>query len=486
MDESLKKNILKGSAATSIGTVSGMIFQFITIMIMTRYVSKVDFGIYVLIIVIVNMFNLLGGLGLELTMVKSIASDNIQERQNILLPVLILRSIGLLLFSLFFYLAADFILHFFDERIYDYIWYIILIFILANYRDLLYNLLQGLNYFKQYSIVNVTSSMFRVILIFGYVLFGSLTLSNLLIIEILSTLQPLLHQIIIIPFKELLRTKPEYETFKKVIKFSTPLYLNNLVVFVNGRVNYFIIGAYLSPASIANYDVATKVPDALKKIFQSFIIVYFPSLAKLFSQGDKKTAVNLIEKSLNIFSIVLTFLVLFSFLFRNELTLLLFSKKYLEVSLAFALLIFIFFIRGLGDLMGYPFVPAGYPSVPPKINTIGSVVSISLSLILVPIFGYMGAVYALLGMNLISTYQFYYYLNKYDLKPRIIQTLKPCVFLLIIPLSFLFTDSVGLIVKIILFILSILFSWFFIEDIRKLLKSLNNQLHKFFLHKKSA
>ena len=53
------------------------------------------------------------------------------------------------------------------------------------------------------------------------------------------------------------------------------------------RVNYFIIGAYLNPSSIANYDVATKVPDALKKIFQSFIIVYFPSLAKLFSREIK-------------------------------------------------------------------------------------------------------------------------------------------------------------------------------------------------------
>jgi len=61
MDKNLKKNILKGSAATSIGTVTGMIFQFVTVMIMARYVPKDDFGIYVLVMVIVNMFNLLGG-----------------------------------------------------------------------------------------------------------------------------------------------------------------------------------------------------------------------------------------------------------------------------------------------------------------------------------------------------------------------------------------------------------------------------------------
>ena len=271
MDKTLKKNILKGSAATSIGTISGMLFQFLTIMIMTRYVAKDDFGIYVLIIVIVNMFNLLGGLGLELTMVKSIASDDVKENQDILFPVLVLRSIGLIIFSLIFFLTSHFILHFFDERVNDYIWYIILIFVLANYRDLLYNLLQGLNHFKNYSIVNVASSFFRVILVFIYILTSKLTLTNLLIIEILSTLQPLLHQILIIPFKKLLNIKPTIETFKRVIKFSLPLYLNNLVVFINGQINIFIIGAFLSPASIANYDVASKVPDALKKILNPLL-----------------------------------------------------------------------------------------------------------------------------------------------------------------------------------------------------------------------
>ena len=70
MDKEFKKNILKSSASTSIGTITSMVFQFLSVMIMTRYVTKEDFGIYVLIIVAVNFFNLLGGLGLELTMVK--------------------------------------------------------------------------------------------------------------------------------------------------------------------------------------------------------------------------------------------------------------------------------------------------------------------------------------------------------------------------------------------------------------------------------
>ena len=367
MDKRFKKNILKGSAATSIGTVSGMVFQFLTVMVMTRYVPKDDLGIYFLVIVIVNMFNILGGLGVELTMVKLIASDNSEESLDALIPVLVLRGFGCILFGGAFIIAGRFVLHFFDDRIYQYIWYILAIFVLANYRDLFYNLMQGLKQFKQYSIVNVVSSAFRIILVLVFIFLVNLNLRYLLIIEILATAQPLLHQLFVIPFKKYIKVKPTFITFKRIIKFSIPLYLNNLVVFLNGRAQIFIIGAYLNPASIANFSVATKVPMALIKIFRSFIVVYFPNLAKLFSDGDKKSAINLIEKSLGVFSIFATFMILFSFFFRRELTVLMFSARYEEISLAFALLILRFFMRGVSALIGYPFIPAGYPSIPTKI-----------------------------------------------------------------------------------------------------------------------
>lgn len=52
MDKSFKRDFIKGSAAASMGTVVAMVFQFLSIVIITRYVTKEEFGIYVLIIVI--------------------------------------------------------------------------------------------------------------------------------------------------------------------------------------------------------------------------------------------------------------------------------------------------------------------------------------------------------------------------------------------------------------------------------------------------
>ncbi len=483
MDKKLKRNILKGTAATSIGTVSGMFFQFLTIMIMTRYVSKDDLGIYFLIIVIVNMFNIFGGLGLELTMVKSIASDNDQESRDVLIPVLLLRMLGCILFGAVFIFTGRYILHFFDDRIYQYIWYIAAIFILANFRDLFYKLMQGLNLFKQYSIVNVASSVFRAAIIFIFILLTKLNIKYLLIIEILATAQPLLHQILVIPFGKYIKVRPTVGTFRRIIKFSTPLYANNLVVFFNGRINILVIGAYLNPASIANFSVANKLPTAFAKVFSSFLIVYFPNLVKLFADGDKKNAVKLVEKSMAIFSITVALAVVFSFCFRNELVTLLFSARYTEVSIAFALLVLNFFIKELASLLGNPFVPAGYPSVPATVNTFGSVAGIGLCFLFIPIYGYVGAVFASLAKNILSTVLFYLYSVKYEINPRINSFLKPAVLFLLLPISLLITGEFSILLNAVLFVTSLILGWFISDEMKKGIKFFIKSIRDFNLVK---
>ena len=455
-------------------------------MILTRVVSKDELGLYLLIMVIVNMFNLLGGLGVRITMVKFIASEKIEERQDVLLPVLLLRAIGAIIFSIIFIITAKFILHYFDERIYQYTLYLLGIFILASFRDLFYSLMQGLYQFKQYSIVNVVSSVFRVVLVLIFISLTKLDIKILLIIEILATLQPLIHQVFVIPFSKYIKVKPTPDTYKRIIKFSIPLYLNNLLVFLNGQAHVFIIGLYLNPASIANFSVASKVPVALIKIFRSFIVVYFPNLAKLFSAGDKKTALNLIEKSLGVFSILTTIMVIFAFFFRNELTVLLFSSKYEEISLAFALLILRFFVRGISALIGYSFVPAGYPSVPTKINSIASFISICLSFLMVPVYGYMGAVYALLILNIISSALYILASHKYEINPRIKSFLKPTILFLAIPVSFLFTGEISFWVNLILFIICLVIGWIISDDFKSVMKFVFSFLRERTLQKRSV
>ena len=281
MDQLFKRNFLKGSTAATIGTVSTMAFHFGSLMLLTRSLPKDEFGIYALILVIVYLFSIIGGFGLEYTLVKFISTDKQEEQKSVLVPIFLLRGGSLLVVSLIFILAGRFILHFFDIRIMRFIIYIPVLFVILSFRDLLFNLLQALNLFRKLAVIQTASAALRLAMIFAFLFLHKLSLQNLIYIELSSSLLALVLQISTTPMRALLDFRQSKSSFMRIIKFCTPLYLNNLLTFSYDRVSIFIVGAYLTPVSIAYFDVAGRVPDAMKRVFASFTIVFFPNMAKL-------------------------------------------------------------------------------------------------------------------------------------------------------------------------------------------------------------
>jgi O-antigen/teichoic acid export membrane protein len=471
MDQLFKRNFLKGSTAATIGTVSTMVFHFGSLMLLTRYLSKDEFGIYALILVIVYLFSIIGGFGLEYTLVKFISTDKKEDQKSVLVPIFILRGLSLLVVSIVFILSGRFILHFFDVRITQYIIYIPILFIILSFRDLLFNLLQALNLFRKLAVIQTASAALRLVMIFVYLFLHKLNLQNLIFVEISSSVLALLLQILTTPMKALLDFRQSISSYRRIIKFCTPLYLNNLLTFSYDRVSIFIVGAYLTPISVAYFDIAGRIPEAMKRVFGSFTIVFFPNMAKLFSMGDKRSAELLLNKSLVVFSNVLMLLVLLSFIFGKEITGLMFSNRYIESSLGFSLLVFNFYLRALSNIMGYSLVSAGFPSVPVKAGTISSVISIAGSFILIPILGFIGAIYSTLAMSIVAQVSYTYFMKKADILVNSFEYLKPLIVLTVILLIFYLVHSDSLIVKLITVGVYLAASSIFIKEIKIISRS---------------
>ena len=483
MDNQFKKNFLKGSAAASIGTVGGMVFQFLSIVLLTRFITKDDFGIYVLILAVINLFEIFGGFGLEVTLVQFISGVKGERRKKILVPVLIVRIAVLMVIGIIFYFGGNFIVKYFDQKIIKYVLPITFLFILSSFRSLFYSLLQGLNYFKKFSYVNFFSSLLRPCLIYLYFILNKLNLDSLIVIEIFLTAVPILHQIFYIPFRSLISWNFETKTFKDIIKFSYPLYLNDILSFMLGRANIFVIGLYLNPVSVAHYDVATKAPMALKKVYKSFFIVYFPNLTKLFSIKDNSSAMQLINRALVVTSTLITFLVLISFLFSRELVILLFSERYLAAMLAFALLMLNFLIRTISDLMGYSIVSYGRSTVPVKINILSSILSVGGAFVLIPLYGFMGAVYSSIIMNVVSLTLFYIALANSGIKPDFFPIAKPFLITMAIIIIYFLVGAETLTVKILFVVVDLIVSWFLVKDYRRLFYFIRKSVLKIKLSK---
>jgi len=469
MDKGFVKSFLKGSAAASIGQFASIAFHFLSIMVLTRKMPKEEFGIYLLILVVVHLLKILSGLGLDLTLVKFIASRKENAQSGVLGTILTLRTMLLVVFGLLVYGVGHLLTPLLDERINDYLIFIPIIVFFASFRELFFFLFQGLKQFKHYAIVQVLSALFKFALIFWAYWVNALSVSNLLIIEIIAFAISLVVQIALTPMKELGGYSFKMESVRELLQFGLPLYANNVLTFLYGRVNVFMIGAFLNPASIASFEVAGNIPGGFARIFKSFIVVYFPNLATLFAEGKTRDAEKVMNKSLVICATAVAFLTMGAFAFREEIMTLIFSENYREASLAFALLMLSFLLYAQASIMGYSLVSAGYSGVPVKANIISSLLNLGLSVILIPKYGYIGAVYSVIAMNAVSQIVYLYFLRKNNIKADVINYLKPLVLAVALLVPFMLAGDLHILLRTLLPACYALAAGLLLPDIRSLL-----------------
>ncbi len=410
MDKDFVRHFFKSSAVVTVTAITSMAFHFVSITILARQLSRIDLGIYVLVVLIAGLLGKLCGFGMDLAIVHFISDDTEPQKNTIVWPIVQMRLIGLLLIGVIFYFCNRIFLSFFDARLFKFSMLIFVLSICFNFRDLFYNLLQGLHLFRRYSALNFFSAALRFALIGYFLVVRQLDLAVLIYIEIATASLTMLCQLATIPFIVFKGFYFSPQANSKLFKFSYPIYFNDILTFIYDNISVFVIGILMNPVSVAYYDIARKIPTALMKIFHSFIVVYFPNASKLFARGNKKEARDLMNQSLVFSYSCMIFAAAACFLFQKEFMVLFFSEKYLGASMAFALLVLNFNLRVVSNLMGYTLVSAGMSSAPVKVNIIACSASVISSVLLIPKLGIIGAVCSLLIMNTISQTLYYRHL----------------------------------------------------------------------------
>lgn len=471
MNSKILNNLFKGTIATTSGTVITMGFHFLSIYFLARYLSQSEFGFYALIFSISNLLNLVSNLGLEISIVKHIAEGS-EKREYVLKPTLILK-----FFSTFFILIIYFLFYRLYptegfEGLWEYNYYIIILFVLGSFRDLFYRVIQGLNKFKQYSLIQISTAFLRVILIVSSIYLHYFDFVLLLTFEIGITLLAISLQYITIPFKSLIKENISRREYINLLKFSSPLYANNLITFTYDRIGVFIIGILMTASSVAIYDVSTKIPSALQGILSSYILVFFPNISTLFSTGDNHDAEKLVNRSISYYSFMLTVIIICIALWNREIINLLFSDKYFESSFPLIVMMFSLLARNLSNIIGYSIVGAGYSKIPMKVNLISVIIGISASFILVQQWNYIGAAFAALIMNSVSFIQYNFYLRKLNLVKLNASFLFQVIIATFIVVIVLLNDIQHVTVKISILLIFILLNYKKIIDIKKFVLNL--------------
>lgn len=474
MDFQFKKNFLKGTVATSLGTISSMVFHFLSITILARVLTTNEFGLYSLLISIVFIFNTISSFGLEVTLIKFISEETNQNQKYFLYPILFLKLLMTVFVSIIFYAAMSYILPLLGVGLNEYGLKIIILFFLGSFRDIFFSVFQGLKYFKKYALIQIFSAVIRVIFIILFIYFYELDLKSLVAIEIITNILAIILQLTQIPFKKVFSFQLKRSILSQIVKFTLPVYSNNIFDIINARINLFIIGLYLTSSSVAFYEVGSKIPQALRKIYASFLGVFYPNLSGLFARDEKENASELINKSLIILSITLSFLTFISFLFSREITVILFSKQYVDSAFVFFLLMLNFLIRSLSTVLGKSNLSAGFPSVPMRVNMASSIVSLVFSIMLIPFLGFEGPAYSLIISDSFSQILYLYFLKRINVKIQIKLYLTPIVILLLCILAYSIIGIDFILIKIGFVYLFLQINWFFVPFSKSILKNIKN------------
>ena len=118
--------------------------------------------------------------------------------------------------------------------------------------------------------------------------------------------------------------------FKELIKFGSPLQVNDILTFFFQRIDSVVVAAFLGPADLALYEVARKIPDNLRGLYNPFISVYFPFISKRYDLDSREHASDLLNDAVRFVAFVTLLGTAIAILFGQAIIQFLFSGKYVS------------------------------------------------------------------------------------------------------------------------------------------------------------
>ncbi len=404
IDYPLKK-VVKGSVVALIGSVVGMFLVFLSRVMMARYLSVEEYGIFSLGYVILSILSVVSLMGLEKGISRQIAfysgKGNARKvsgiiRSSIAITVVVSFVCGLVLFVFSDALSSAFsggqeLALTFRTFSFGLPFFTLILLLVAVYRgfdradvkvyfsDVLKNVL--------FIVFLAVSGVFR--LSFAFVLSGfvlSVAVSCIGII-ILMLKKPLAAQLTT-------RGQPPKKVTKELLIFSLPLLVSALFSMILSWTDTIALGYFKGLTAVGVYNAALPIAMFVPILLNGMAYIYLPVVSKLHAQNrlDEIRRMYTITTKW-VFSLTYPlFLVLV--LFPKPVLGFLFGAGYVAGTSALQILVIGFFIHTFLGLNASTLLSLGETKYLMRTSIVAALVNITLNVVLVPRMGMTGAAIA--------------------------------------------------------------------------------------------
>lgn len=382
-------HLQRGVLFTSVGAGVNIVFLMMEAIIAARLVSTSNYGIYTLLVALVNFLVVAVDFGCKTAAAQMLASSPRDRQAVIVANTLLFRLAVILVVSVLIWLLEQPLIAFDSTPgLVLYIGYLPFMLVVTSLDELLFGILQGFHCYRQIAIAMVMRSVLRlgltVVLLAGFDL-GVLALVYSWTISFAASS---LYQYLVLPTGR--RLGYQRALLVEMLRFGFPLQMARVLWFAFRRVDVLLLGTFAGPASVAFYAVASRIPDALQRMADSYTTVYFPTMTALLKSDQHIQARWVFNRSLRLVSFAAALMALGGVVFNRQIVLLLFSERYLPSAPVFAVLMLAFHMTLVVSLLGYTLTAAGFPGRSLTENTVRTTLNIIGDLVLIPLYGFMG------------------------------------------------------------------------------------------------
>lgn len=430
------KPLVRGAALSALSVCISMVALLVTSKLFTNALDQESVGIFALLLVSADFIIYASGMGLAASMPKLVAEADTRRQRQIIGSALAWQTTLLLGLGCLTLLAQALIRE--PERltsdpswlgVHAHLHLLPLLFIVGGLRDAVMAMLAGLDRYGYRAAGIAAASIAQVVLVYVAVwrLGGGLAALTLSMAAAYGLALLLLWIGLGVNGVPLFAVAP----YLKSIRFSAPLYVNQVMNFFNQRFDTVLVSMLAGVPQAAVYEMVKRLPVIVNRVMNALLTPYLPHISRLVSVRDYAGAARILAHAVNISAFVGYGAALGMVAVQHLLIVLLFNEEYLPGAPALGLLLIAASLALQSGLMAQMLIALGKNMVVPLVNFGAVIISIAANLVIIPRFGIVGAGWVAIACAGFSYLMQAVFTHRAGIPVQFGQCLKPLLLLLL-------------------------------------------------------
>ena len=274
--------------------------SFILLPVLTRNLTITEYGIWIQVIVTIDLMLNIATLGLYFAMLRFLPSlkEKLEIQEEYYSMFFIILLFSLILSFIIFLLSSPIAAALFDNQI-KIVELLSLIIFVSSLNYFIINYFRTFQEMKKYSVFLFLQTYLTVLFVVYLVISGHGIFGAIIGYLISQILLFLIMKFFII--KEISLRFPKFKNFKLYLTFSLPLVIGGVSYWVAQSCDRYVIGILLGSAFVGYYSPGYMIGTIIMMIVTPFSSIILPEIAKNYDSGEIKKSENLLNYSMKLF-----------------------------------------------------------------------------------------------------------------------------------------------------------------------------------------